>query len=101
MQALKLYIKKEFQKEVSDSKYKNKFVDALNAGLENNQFIRSGGSTGLAGTYVLNPHYDPNDSRIPPNAALSASKVETVIDAVITEQCYEGKPKEAVHIPKR
>ena len=86
---------------MSDNKCKTKFVDALNDGLESNQFIRSTGKVGLSGSYVLNPHYDPNDSRIPPNAALTASNVETVIDAVITEQCYEGKPREAVHIPKR
>lgn len=102
---LKNQIKKRFDKDVGSAKLREKFSAAINAGVLSGQFIKTSPGSGATGSMALNPHYDPDDTRLPKEkshlAAPTRSRLDTLMDDVITATCYNGVDRAVAHVPAR
>jgi hypothetical protein len=54
----------------------------------------------ILGSLVLNPHFDPDDTRALYQRP-DLSSAEAAIEAVVTANCYEGVPYTRPHIPAK
>ena len=99
MLRIKEYLAKNFQKQYGHKTFGKKFAECITKGEACGQFIKTSNTKGAAGSIVLNPHYNPDDTRgFFSFRELTAE--EATIEEIITRVCYDDKPFEMPHIPK-
>ena len=100
MMKIKDYLSKHFQKQFTHKSFGKKFSESITKGESCGQFIKTSNTKGASGSIVLNPHYNPDDTR-GLHSFRELDSEEATIEEVITQKCYEGKPFEMPHIPKK
>ena len=99
MARIKEYISKHFNKQYGHKTFPKKFSECITKGEACGQFIKTSNTKGASGSIVLNPHYNPDDTR-GFYSFRELTEEENTIEEIITTYCYDSKPFEMPHIPK-
>ena len=99
MTKIKEYISKHFEKQYAHKSFAKKFSESITKGEACGQFIKTSNTKGASGSIVLNPHYNPDDTR-GFYSFRELTPEEATIEEIITQYCYDNTPFEMPHIPK-
>ena len=91
---IKKYLDEVFKRKITEKSNKNinlELVKLIDAG----KLLNTSGKRGASGSFIINPDFADFDSRSQ-FAGKDLDPIDTFIEDIITERCYDGKPYEKV-----